>query len=162
MIWVDYAIVGIIGISALISLWRGFIKEVLSLAAWVAAFIVARTFTDGMASLLEPHVGVPSARMVLAFGILFVLTLLAGGIINFAIGKLVSSTGLSGTDKLLGILFGVARGVLVVSILVLVAGLTPVPKDPWWRESVLLGHFQSVALWIRGFLPAEFASRIAY
>ncbi len=158
MIWVDYAILAIIGISALISIFRGLIREVLSLFAWGAAFVVARTFMAAVAEWFAGVVSVPSARLVLAFASLFVGTLLAAALVNLLVGKLIASTGLSGTDRMLGVLFGIGRGVVIVAALVLAAGLTPVPRDPWWQASLLLPRFEAMALWMRGYLPAEAAA----
>jgi membrane protein required for colicin V production len=91
-----------------------------------------------------------------------VLVLVLGGVVNYLIGQLVSKTGLSGTDRALGIVFGIARGVMVVGVLVLLAGLTQLPQDPWWQESIFLGHFVDLALWMRSFLPADIAANIQY
>ncbi len=158
MTWVDYAILAIIGISALISIFRGLAREVLSLLAWGCAFFVARTYMQQVAERFAGVVSVPSARLVLAFAALFVGTLLVAAVVNLLVGKLVAGTGLSGTDRMLGVFFGVARGVVIVATLVLVAGLTPVPRDPWWRTSLLLPRFEAMALWMRGYLPADVAA----
>ncbi|HTT07235.1 MAG TPA: CvpA family protein [Gammaproteobacteria bacterium] len=158
LIWVDIGILAVIGISTLISLFRGFVREVLSLVAWVAAFWVAITFSPQLADLLTSKISVPSARTFLAFGALFLATLFAGGLINFLIGKLIKATGLSGTDRMLGIFFGLARGIAIVTVLVLLAGLTPLPKDPWWHESQFIPHFQQLAMILRGLLPPQYAA----
>ena len=162
LIWVDLIVLGVIGLSALISLWRGFLREVLSLAAWVAAFVIAFLFVDKGAALLTPYVSVPSVRMILAFGGLFLITLFIGGLVNLLIAILVKHTGLSGTDRMLGIIFGVLRGIVIITVLVLLAGLTPIPQDPWWQQSLFLHHFQSLAVWLQNFLPAEFVDHITY
>ena len=160
--WADIVILAIIGISALISLWRGFLREVLSLLAWILAFWVAFSFTPLVAPLLEPYVDVPSIRFILGFAGLFVLTLLAVSLLGHIVVKLVGRTGLTGTDRMLGLLFGMARGGVVVLLLVLLAGLTRVPQDPWWDEARLLAHFQRAALWVREYLPDSIAEHIRY
>ena len=162
MIWVDYAILAIIGISALISVLRGFVREALSLIGWIIAFWVALTFTQPVADLLVDRITVPSVRLAAAFFALFMGCLLVVGIVNFLAGKLIESTGLSGTDRMLGVVFGVARGAVVVCILVLLAGLTAVPQDPWWQQSVLMKHFERAAIEIRGLLPADVATQIKF
>jgi membrane protein required for colicin V production len=149
-------------VSALVSVLRGLVREVLSLVTWVLAFWIAITFFPAVAVLFEGRVELPSARLFLAFLVLFVGTLMAGGLAGFLIGKLVESTGLTGTDRLLGVVFGAARGVVVVAILVLLAGLTPFPNDPWWRQSTLIPHVLPVAIWFKGFLPAEIAGHFRF
>ena len=149
MIWVDFVIPGIIAISALFSLMRGFVREALSLAGWVAAFWVALTFAQDFADLLLAGISAPSLRMVVSFTILFVVTLVITALVNRLAGQLVSKTGLSGTDRMIGMIFGIARGVVVVSVLVLLAGLTTMPQDPWWQQSVLVDVFHKLALWLR-------------
>ena len=162
MIWPDIAILIIIGISALISLFRGFVREVLSLLAWVVAIWVAYKFSANIAPLLEAYVGLPSARQLIAFGVLLVATLMAIGIVNFLISKLIESTGLSGTDRALGMIFGVLRGIVLVTVLVMLAGATPLPQDPWWRESIFIGHFQALAEYALAFFPPVFAKHFSF
>lgn len=162
MLWADIAILSIIGISALISVFRGLIREVLSLVAWVLAFYAGFRFNQPLAGLFEPLVSYPSARTAAAFLLLFFSVLIVVGTINWLIMKLIASTGLSGTDRVLGVIFGVARGVAVVTVLVLLLGLTPVPRDPWWQESMFIGHFQRLALQVRDELPPSVAEHIHY
>lgn len=162
MNWVDYTILAVIGISVVISLLRGFTKEALSLAGWVVAAWVALSFADNLQALLEPHISVPSLRLIIAFAILFIATLFLAGLVNYLAVQVIKKTGLSGTDRMIGIFFGVARGCLVVAVLVLIGGMTPMPQDPWWHESQLLHYFQDIAIWLRQFLPAEIAKSIHY
>ena len=162
MIWVDFVLLVIIGISMLLSLWRGFVKEAVSLASWIAALWVAMLFFHELSNWLARWIDTPSIRDVLGFAILFVATVLIGGLISYLAGQLVSKTGLSATDRALGMVFGIARGIVIVAVLVMLAGLTTLPQDPWWRESLLLGHFQDVAIWLRGFLPDHVAENIHF
>lgn len=162
MNWVDYGIVALIGLSALISLMRGFVREALSLAGWILALWVALTFTRELAERLPASLSVPSVRLAVAFLALFLAALLLTALVNFLAVQLVEKTGLSGTDRMLGVLFGVARGAVIVAILVLLAGLTALPRDPWWGSSLLLPEFQQLSLWIRGFLPPDIAAQIRY
>lgn len=162
MNWVDYSILAILGISTLISVWRGFTREALSLLGWILAAWVAISFSPDLVVLLEPHIDAPSLRLIVAFAILFLVTLLVAGIVNFLMVQLIMKTGLSGTDRILGVFFGIARGALVIAVLVLVAGMTPMPQDTWWSESQLLHYFQDIALWILQFLPEDMATNISY
>lgn len=153
MSWPDYAILGILAISSLVGLLRGFIKEVFSLVVWAAAFVVAYRFADDVASLMEVQVTLPSARTAIGFIGLFIVVLVIGGLINYLLGRLVESTGLSGTDRLLGGFFGVARGVAIVVAGILVTGFTPLPADGWWKESRMIQSFMPLVTWSSGFLP---------
>ncbi|MCC7412068.1 MAG: CvpA family protein [Gammaproteobacteria bacterium] len=162
MTWADIGILAVISVSALVSVVRGFLREVLSLLAWVAAFWVAFAFTDRAAAWFEGAVTVPSGRSVLGFVTRFVGTLLAVGVVNFVIARLVDKTGLSGTDRLLGLLFGLARGLVVVTVLVLVAGLLRVPAAPWWQGSTLIQPFEGFALWTIAHMPPDLAAQFHY
>ena len=162
MAWIDIAIVALIVLSAVLSLFRGFIKEALALASWLVALWVAMIFYQDLAAVLEPWVNEPSIRNIAAFSVLFVCVLLLGALVNYLTSKLVTRTGLAGTDRLLGTLFGLARGVVIVAILVLFAGLTPMPQDSWWQNSQLLGYFQELALWMRDYLPSDISENISY
>ncbi len=162
MIWVDYILLIIIAISGMLSLWRGFMKEAISLVSWVAALWIAMLFFQDLAVWAEDWIDTPSVRDVAAFGILFVGTVLLGGLVNYLAGQLVARTGLSATDRALGMVFGIARGVVLVAVLVMLAGLTALPQDPWWQDSLLLGHFQDMALWLRSFLPDDIAENIRF
>ena len=162
MHWVDIAILVIIALSILVSFLRGFTKEALSLAGWVIAFWVALTFGSKLQLLLEPYIDVPSMRLIVAFAILFLVTLLLAGLVNYLVLQLIKKTGLTGTDRAIGIVFGAVRGCLIVAVLVLLAGLTALPQDPWWQEPHLLPYFQDMAIWIRGFLPEEVAENIRF
>ena len=162
MNWADYLIVIVIALSMLIGLWRGLLREVISLVTWIAAFAIAFLFAEDGAAHLTPYLDVPSLRMAAAFGGLFLITLLLGGLIGLVATHLVDYTGLTGTDRVLGLVFGLGRGAVVIAILVLAAGLTPLPKDPWWQQSRLLPHFQETALRLRGWLPPELAQNFRF
>ncbi|WP_210395417.1 CvpA family protein [Motiliproteus sediminis] len=149
MNWADWVIVAIIAISSLISLKRGFVREAISLLTWVAAFIIARLFTDHLSALLASYIETPSARVVAAFLLLFIATLFTGALINNLIGVLIKATGLGGTDRVLGMGFGLARGALLVVVLVALLDMTPVNQDQWWRQSTLIPHFTLMEEWTR-------------
>jgi membrane protein required for colicin V production len=160
--WFDIAILVVILISCLISLVRGFVKESLSLATWLVAGFIALRYHTVMAGMLAPYIESPTIGLAAAFATLFILTLIVGAIINYMVSQLVSKTGLSGTDKMLGMVFGAARGVLIVAMVVLFAGLTPIPSESWWQESIMVEHFMKVAVWIQNLLPTDVASRFNF
>lgn len=162
MAWLDVVILAIILLSAVISLIRGFVREAFSLAVWVLAFWVSWSFFRELEVPLRAWIGSPTARLGIAFALLMVATLVVGGLVNYLIVRLVERTGLSGTDRLVGMVFGAARGVLLVAVLVLLAGLTPLPRETWWLESTMVGYFEELAFWLRDLLPPEIADRFRY
>ena len=160
--WIDVVILALIALSAILSLFRGFVREAVALATWLVALWVAMAFHEDLAAILSQWISTPSAQKITAFAVLFICVLLLGAIINFLASKLVDKTGLTGTDRLLGIVFGVARGGVIVAILVLLACLTPFPQDPWWQDSQFIGYFEELAMWMRSYLPNEIADNITY
>lgn len=138
MNWLDLAIIAVIGLSVVISLVRGFVRETLSLVVWIAAIWIGLQFAEPVAGTMEGVIASPSLRIGAAFAALFVAVLILGGILNYFASQLVGRTGLSGTDRFIGLFFGLARGVLVIAILMLAAALTAVPREQWWQESVLV------------------------
>lgn len=155
--WADYAILAILLVSIVVSFSRGFLREALSIVVWVAAVVVATAYAEPVASRLLDYIAVPSVRLAAGFLLLLVATLIVGGLVSSLVGRLVEGTDLGGTDRLLGIVFGLVRGVVVVVILVLVASLTPLPQDPWWSQSALLPRFVDLAVLVRDLLPAGYA-----
>ena len=162
MNWPDYAILATISISLLVGLLRGFIKEVFSLVVWAAAFVVAYRFAGDVAVLMEEQVTLPSARTAIGFIGLFMVVLVIGGLANYLLGRLVESTGLSGTDRLLGGFFGIARGIALVVAAILVTGFTPLPADGWWKESRLIRSFIPLVMWSVDFLPMSVTEHLNF
>lgn len=142
MNWADWAIVIVLTLSSVISLARGFIKEALSLVIWVVALVLANVFSHRLEVFLTNAISTPSLRAMAAFILVFVGVLLVGALLNFLIGLIVKATGLSGTDRLLGMLFGFARGLLIVMIfLIYVPAYVVIEKDPWFQQSQLIPYF---------------------
>lgn len=162
MSWPDYAILGTIAISILVGALRGFMKEVFSLLVWAAAFIIAYQYGGDVAALMDDHISLPSARTAMGFTGLFIVVLLIGGLLNYLLGRLVESTGLSGTDRLLGGVFGAARGMALVVAVLLVAGFTPIPADPWWKESQMVQRLMPFVEWSSGFLPENVSEHLDF
>lgn len=162
MTWPDYAILAIVAVSVLVGALRGFIKEVFSLLVWTAAFLVAWHFADDVAGLMEDAITLPSARTAMGFTGLFVAVLLVGGLLNYLLGRLVETTGLSGTDRLLGGVFGAARGLVLIVAVLLVSGFTPIPADPWWKESVTIQRVMPLVAWASEYLPESVSEHLDF
>lgn len=155
---VDIAIIAVILISLAIGLFRGFIREVLSLSSWIAAVWVAYTYATAGAIYLQPYIDQLSLRTVAAFALIFVVALILISMFSHLIYKIFSVTGISGVDHSLGTLFGLARGIIVVAILILVATFMDLRSQPWWHESLLVNYFNPVTDFIRSLLPDDIAA----
>ena len=153
----DYLIIGVIALSVLISLIRGFVKEAFSLLAWGAALWLAAKYCAKLATLFADKIETPSLRLVIAFGLLFLAVLIVGMFISYLLSQMVQKTGLSGTDRLLGVIFGLSRGVLVIAVVIMAASFTHLPQQPAWESSLLIPHFQVMADWLHHFLPRSIA-----
>jgi membrane protein required for colicin V production len=161
-VWIDYAIAIILIISSLVGLLRGFVKEAFALVTWMAAVWVGMQYSRDVSPLLQNQLQYPSARIAVAFVALFIVTLLVGSLISFLLGQLVQKTGLSGSDRLVGLVFGAGRGAVLVAAVVLLAGLTPLPEDSWWKQSQLIPPFQTLAVWLKEHIPSGLAGYTNY
>ncbi|MDE2118701.1 MAG: CvpA family protein [Betaproteobacteria bacterium] len=158
----DYTVIAIVVLSALLGWWRGLVYEVLALLGWVAAYAVARLFAAKAAPYIPAALGAEGVRTAAAFAGLFIGVLIIGGIVAWLLSKLVKWVGLGWMDGLFGALFGVLRGVLVVLALVLLAGLTGLPKEPFWRNAASSKPLVSIALAVKDWLPESVAQRVHY
>jgi membrane protein required for colicin V production len=144
----DWVILAIIGLSIVFGLMRGLVRESFSLAGWLAALIIARTFFSPFDALLASSISTPSLRHAMAYGGLFVGTLLVAWLLGFAIMSLVDAAGLKWSDRLLGAVFGLGRGlILVLSLLILLEPF--VQQDPWWHSAKLPPVFMKYAFFGR-------------
>jgi membrane protein required for colicin V production len=158
----DYAVLAIVGVSILISVMRGLVREVLALVAWAAAFVVATLFSGQVAAVLPVAIPSDELRLLTGFLIVFVGVLIAMSIGAMLISRLVKGAGLGFEDRMLGALFGFVRGALVVMVLVLLAGLTALPRDPIWRNAMLSSPLEAFALYLKIWLPGDLSKRIKY
>jgi membrane protein required for colicin V production len=145
--WIDFVLLGIIGLSTLISIVRGFVKEAISLVVWFSALFISSQFYPDIAvyfTAINDNV----LRNSAAIAVLFIITLIIGALVNYVLGQLVKATGLSGTDRALGSAFGLLRGVLIVSAgLFFIDTFTPAAQAFWWQESVLIPEFAIIIEW---------------
>ena len=153
--WVDYVILGIIAFSIIISFFRGFTREAISLAVWIIGVLLAFKFADLLQAYLEGWITSPSLRYVVAFALIFFIVFLFGVCINVTIHAIISKAGLSLTDRFLGILFGIARGVLIVAVLLMFVSVGKIKEGSDLSQSALAPKFSPIVVWLRSFLPGE-------
>jgi membrane protein required for colicin V production len=158
----DYLVLAIIGISAVLGFMRGLIKEVLSLIAYIAAFVAALWWGPSVSLWLGPWVSNDLLRVVLAYGCIFILVLLLVGLVNVTLSALIDRTGLTPADSGMGVLFGLLRGLLFVLILVGLAGHTPLINEAWWKNSALAPLAVHTIQQIKPMLPPAFTSWLPY
>lgn len=158
----DYAWLAVLALSVLLGLWRGVIREMFSLAGWVAAFAAAMTFAGGAAAALPATLATPTVRTVLAFAVIFLAVLLVLSIAGMLVARLFHAAGLGLPDRILGAVFGFARGALILLVVVLAAAFTPLPTEPLWRESALTPALETAVLAAKPWLPAAIADRVRY
>lgn len=158
----DYAVVAIVAASVLLGVWRGLVSEVLALAAWVAALLTGRELAPGMAPVFSDWLKEPALQYAAAFAVIVVAVLVMVALTRLALSKLLRAIGLGPLDRFLGAVFGVARGVLVVLLCVLVGGLTMLPQQAWWRQAWLAPPLETAVLASKPWLPAAVAKRIRY
>ncbi len=158
----DYAVLVVFGLSSLLGFWRGVASELLGLAAWVAALFAARWWGGTVAELLPRALSEPVWRQLAGFVAVFVATLLLFSLLRLLFSRLLRAVGLGLADRLLGAVFGVARGALVVLVLVLVGGMTALPRQTWWAEALLAPPLETAVLAMKPWLPAAVGQRIRY
>lgn len=158
----DYVVLTIVGASVLLSVFRGFVREVLALAAWIVAFLAASLFGTTVAGWLETSIADESVRVLIAFIAVFVTALLGMSVAALAVSGLMRKAGLGLEDRLLGSFFGLARGMLIVMVLVLLAGLTALPRQPAWTDAMLSPPLEALAAAAKPWLPQMLASNVTY
>ncbi len=158
----DYAVLGILGASILLSLMRGFVREALGLASWVVALFTARSYAVTVAHMLPNAIPNESLRMLAGFVIVFLATLLATSLLTIFISELVKKMGLSVMDRGLGAIFGMTRGVLIVGVLVMLGGLTSLPQREEWRDAMLSAPLEDMVIKASSWLPQDFTKHLKF
>jgi membrane protein required for colicin V production len=162
MTWFDYAVLAVLAVSILIGIWRGLVREAFSLAGWVAACIAALALAPEAGQLLPATFATPFTRGVIAGVVIFLAVLIVSGIAGLLVAKALRLAGLGLADRTLGALFGFARGALIALIVVAAAGLTGLPREPFWREATLSGPLETTVVALKPYLPAPLAARVRY
>ncbi len=158
----DYVVLGIVGVSVLLSIMRGFVREVLALVSWVVAFIVAKLYAVELVPLLPEAIPNEALKMLAAFLILFLTTLLLCSLLAIALSQIFKKVGLGWIDRGLGAVFGVLRGVVIIGTLVLLAGFTALPKDPMWRNAMFAAPLEAMVMTVLPWLPTDIAKHVKY
>jgi membrane protein required for colicin V production len=158
----DYVVLTIVGASVVVSIMRGFAREVLALAGWVVAFVVANALSGAVAGSFTSVISDGSLRALTAFVAVFVMTLIAASLLAMGVSRLLKSAGLGLEDRLLGSVFGLARGVLIVMVMVLLAGLTALPRQPAWSDAMLSPPLEAFARVIKPWLTQAVSRYISY
>lgn len=158
----DYIVLGIFFISAFLSVMRGLVREVLSLAGWVVAFVFAGSFSVDFEPFLPSEIGGESLRMLVSFVVVFISVLIVSVLVTMLLSSFIKGIGLGFVDRILGAVFGFLRGLLVVTVLVLIAGLTALPHQSFWQQALLSDPLELVAMQVVPWLPNDLASRISF
>jgi membrane protein required for colicin V production len=160
--WLDLAVLGVLLLSIAWGVWRGLIRELFAVLGWVIAFLAANLLAGPLAAEMPDAIQSPEMRLLAAFAGVFVGALFVTALVGLLVSKIVSAVGLLVFDRVLGGLFGIARALLIVAALALLAGLTSVPKNPLWTESFCGPLMTRTALALKPLLPPAFAERLRY
>ncbi|MBK7955170.1 MAG: CvpA family protein [Candidatus Accumulibacter sp.] len=157
----DYLVLLIVATSLLLGMWRGVVGEIIALAAWVLALFAAKWWGTGLS---QWFVGIadPTLRTVAGWTVVFVAVLVAMALLRLALRGLIKALGMSLSDRLLGIIFGVARGLVIVLILVALGGMTALPREKWWSEAYFAAPLETAVLASKPWLPSDVAKRIRF
>lgn len=157
--WLDWVILGVIALSAITGLFRGFVKELIALLVWGVGLYVSYQYSSLLDPILSTYIHDETARKVASFVIVLLSILIVGAIGNALLGLLLRKAGLSGTDRFLGMGFGVARGVLLVALVMVMINLTSLPQQTYRNESLLYAKFDPIVIWLNGLMP-EFIQKV--
>ncbi|UGQ45026.1 CvpA family protein [Massilia endophytica] len=158
----DYLVLFVLIASLIISIMRGLVKEILSLASWVVAFVVANAFGASLAAMLPPAIPGEVIRLILAFVVLFIGARLLMGLLSMAVGALIEASGLTVADRLLGTIFGLGRGLVIVLAAVILCGMTSIPQQEFWKRALLSPLAEDGARTVKPFLPAALAQHVQF
>lgn len=161
MTWLDYAIIGVLAASIAWGVWRGLVHEVLSLAGWVLAFLAANLFSGPLSESITAAMR-PELRVLFAWLGVFVVVLMAASLGAVLLAKFIKGVGLASTDRWLGALFGLVRGLLIAVAFALIAGLTSFPKSAVWKDSVFGAPLANTVVQLKPWLPPALAQRLRY
>lgn len=151
--WVDLAIIGIIALSVLTGLVRGFVKEFIALCVWILAIWLAFHYSPALESWLQNYILDKTIRTIAAFVLILISVLVIGGVINALLSIIMKRTGLGGPDRILGMAFGFIRGIFIVALIMVVIKMTSLPYQQYAKESQLYGRFDPIVQWMYSLMP---------
>ncbi len=146
---IDYVILAVVIVSALIGVWRGFVREALSLLIWVVAFWFAYSWSQPLAFMLVDYIDDPGLRLIVTFVVLFLSIHIVGFVVSRLLSVLIKSVGLKGVDRVAGGGFGLLRGVIIIAVVVLLVEMTPITQQMMWQQSFMVSVFKDVLAWIQ-------------
>jgi membrane protein required for colicin V production len=162
MTWLDYAVLGVFAVSLVLGAWRGLVREVVSILGWVIAFLAANLLAGPLGPVMPQAIPTPELRVAAAYVAVFIASLILTSLAGLLLSKVIKAVGLGGVDRLLGAVFGAARGVLILLAAALLAGLTSAPKQAWWRDSVSGPILVQASIMLTPLLPQTLAERLRY
>ncbi|WP_310625764.1 CvpA family protein [Limnohabitans sp.] len=153
---IDWILLAVLGLSLLLGMWRGLVQEVLSLAGWVAAFYVSQMFAPQAAAWLPMEGSSQMLRYAAGFVVVFIAVLMATVLVSWMVKKLVSAVGLGPLDRLLGSLFGLMRGLVILLAVTVLVGMTPMRETEAWKQAQGAQWLQQFLHVLKPVLPADF------
>lgn len=141
---------------------RGAAREVLAIAGWIAALYVARTYASQLVPLLPPDIPTEPLKVLAAFIILMLGVLLVASLLSIALSSIIKKIGLNWLNRGVGGLFGLARGLLIVCVLVFLAGLTSLPKDDRWTNAMFSAPLEVLVKSMLPWLPQSVTRHVKY
>jgi len=158
----DWIVLLVVGLSTLFAFFRGVVRELIAMVAWILGFVGAILYAPVLGAMLPEVPGYPSLRFVIAFALIIIAALLAGALIAWPLTRVIHAAGLGFVDRFLGSIFGFIRGAAFVLAFVLAAGLTPLPGTVWWQDSIFVPPLVAGVLALRPYLPAALVARLDY
>jgi membrane protein required for colicin V production len=158
----DYVVIAIIALCVVVSMMRGAVKEMLAILGWVAAFYVAKAYSPMLAAFLPEAIPTEALKTLIAFLILLIAVLFINGLLAMAISSIVSKVGLGWLNRFFGVIFGFAKGLLITCLLVLLAGLTSLPKEQMWTDAVFSEPLEMLVKSALPWLPESISKHVKF
>jgi membrane protein required for colicin V production len=162
MNWLDYVVLAVFVLSIAWGIWRGLVREVMSLVGWVIAFLAANLFAAPLADQLPSSISRPEYRTLFAFVVIFFVAVIVTALAAIWLAKVMHAAGLGSIDKVFGALFGLLRALIIVLAFAIIAGLTGIPRTSAWKDSISGNQLGAAATALRPWLPPALSARLKY